>query len=107
MALEEIKTGHFDGGQNLTRGHRDGTHGSDTTLEEFLGKFKAGREVASGAGDVVVAFTTPFATDNVTVTVSGDGVSAPTLKTGVVPDKNGFTVTAAGAGPVHWNAVED
>lgn len=107
MALEEIQEGHFDGGQNLNRGQRDGVNGSDTILEEFLSKFKAGRETAAGAEDIVVTFATPFVTDNVSVTVTGDGVSLPTQKTGTLPDKAGFTITAAGAGPCHWTAIED
>jgi hypothetical protein len=100
---------HFEGGANLQRGTRKSlsTKRSGQTLAQMMRKMRTGRFTAGGAGDTVIAFDTPLDSDNVTVSITGDSTSVPVIKTGVAPDKDGFTITAAGAGPVHWMAFED
>lgn len=112
MALEEIQAGHFDGGQNLSRGHRDGINDSDTLLEEYLGKFKAGRVVAAGAGDESVAFTTAFADADYTVIATfEDTAGGAAAATYYVKDATklaaGFDLTVSAAGTYHWVAIHD
>lgn len=98
---------HFAAQSGTTEGHRKGPHLSQAGVGvvQWMRRFKAGRETASGAGDIAVTFDEAFPDDNVMVTITGDGVSVPTQKTGTLPDKAGFTLTAAGAGPCDWIAV--
>lgn len=112
MAVESnhvVALDHFDGGSNLTVGTAKSLSSarSGQTLAQLLRKVRSGRFTAAGAGDTVVTFDVPLASANVTVVLTGDGTSLPVLKTGVAPTAAGFTVTAAGAGPVHWMAFED
>ena len=99
---------HFDNGANLNQGARKGMEGTRNgeILAEFTQRFRSGRFTATGAGDTVVAFTEPFVDANFTVSVTGSAVSAPVLKTAPTAG-TGFTITAAGAGPVHWTAIYD
>lgn len=117
----------FRGGQNLNEGQR---RFDDLTLEEFLGQVKAevesltgvdgslakqGRATVSAAGDVVVAFTTAFASANYTLVFGYEDVAGGANDV-VVQTKTGtklaagFTATVAGTTPdgiLHWHAILD
>lgn len=98
---------HFDAQAGTTEGHRKGLALTQdgVGIAQWMRRFKSGRETASGAGDIAVTFNAEFPDDNVTVHITGDGVSVPTQKTGTLPSKTGFTITAAGAGPCDWLAI--
>ena len=99
---------HFEGQANLTRGSNKAPSNkrSGQTLAQLLRLKRHGRYTAGGAGDTVITFDVPFDDENFTVQVTGDATSAPVLKAAPT-DGTGFTITAAGAGPVHWVAEHD
>lgn len=111
MATESnhvVALDHFEGGANLQRGGEKSLANkrSGQSLARILRRERRGRFVASGAGDTVITFDDAFEDENFTVQVTGDAVSLPVLKADPT-DGTGFTITAAGAGPVHWTAVHD
>jgi len=99
---------HFSGGSNLQRGGEGSldTKRSGQSLAALFRRRRTGRFTAAGAGDTIIEFAVPFPDENFTVSVTGDAVSAPVLKAAPT-DGLGFTITAAGAGPVHWTAEHD
>jgi len=101
MAFPEILVDHFDGGKNTVQGTK---YGDGPTIAEFMGKFKAGKVTAAGAGDEVVAFTTEFPDDNYAIVLGPGSVSGGVVKDGT-PAAGGFTITASGAGDIGWIAV--
>lgn len=101
------KISHFANGRNLNEGSRSGIGAEGEILSEFFRRLRCGRETASGAGDVVVTFAVAFPNANYTVVCTGDPTSAPQLKAATPKATTGFTMTAAGAGPVDWVAIHD
>ena len=101
-------TSHYDNGANLNQGARKGTAGSRNgeILVDFVRRFRSGRFDAAGAADTVITFNAPFPDENFTVSIIGNGVSLPFLKAKPTTGA-GFTITTAGAGPVHWTAIWD
>jgi len=101
-----VREDQFDGQSGTTEGHRKGPANSQegVGIAQWMRRFKGGREVAAGAGDIAVTFDEAFPDDNVRVVMIGDAVSLPTQKTGTLPTATGFTLTAAGAGPCDWMA---
>jgi len=111
MAVETghvIALDHFEGQGNITKGSGKSlsTNRSGQTLAQLFRLWRSGRYTAGGAGDEAIAFDVPFDDANFTVSVTGDATSAPVLKAAPT-DGTGFTITAGGAGPVHWFAVHD
>jgi hypothetical protein len=99
---------HFEGGANLQRGGEKALadRRSGQSLARILRRERHGRFTAAGAGDTAIVFDVPFDDENFTVLVTGDATSLPVLKADPTVG-TGFTITAAGAGPVHWLAVYD
>ena len=103
-----IAIDHFEGQANLTKGSSKSLSNkrSGQTLAQILRLRRKGRYTAGGIGDEVITFDEPFEDENFTVSVTGDATSAPVLKAAPTAG-TGFTITAAGAGPVHWIAEHD
>ena len=111
MAVESnhvVAVDHFEGGSNLQRGGEKSLANkrSGQSLSSVLRRRRSGRFTAAGIGDTVITFADTFVDENFTVTVTGDAVSLPVLKAAPTAG-TGFTITAAGAGPVHWSAEHD
>lgn len=109
MAFATPDADHFEGGQNLTQGHRKN---GDKTLAEILGAMKSGRVVAAGAGDEAVAFAEAFGDADYTVSITfEDSAGGAALGTGYVKEATraagGFTMTVDAAGTFHWTARHD
>lgn len=98
---------HFSGHKNVSIGNRAANTNtrSGVSVSDWMRRFKAGTATASGAGTVAVAFAEEFPDDNVIVTLTSDENAAGTLTAATMPDKSGFTITAAAAGTIHWVAV--
>lgn len=103
-----VSVDHFEGGSNLQRGGDKSIASAQSgqSLANVLRRVRSGRYVAAAGGDTVITFAIAFDDENFSVSVTGDGTSAPILKEAPTAG-TGFTITDAGAGPVHWIAIHD
>ena len=83
---------------------------NDTSLDPLAqallsGRIRMGTVVAVGAGDVVVAFTTPMLTANYGIALGNGTAALAVVKTATARTVNGFTLTFGAAGSCDYIAI--
>lgn len=112
MATESnhvVALDHFEGGANLQRGGEKSLANkrSGQSLARLLRRFRCGIFTAAGVGDTDIVFDEPLDNDGAVVTFGSDTAAAvPIIKNGTTATKDGFTVTVAAAGEIHWMAFD-